>query len=99
MKKKKALFHQNNALCQKSIAKLHELHLELHPDPSYSLDMTPSDYWLKRMLHWKRLGSNEQVISGTEAYFEAKDKYFNKKGIESLEQRWNQCITHEETIA
>ena len=48
---------------------------------------------LKRMFQGKRFGSNEEVISETETYFEAKDKSFNKKGIELLEKRWNQCIT------
>ena len=37
----------------------------------------PSDYWLftdlKRMLQGKRFGPNEEVISDTKAYFEAKD--------------------------
>jgi len=37
----------------------------------------------------------EEVIAETEAYFEAKDKSFYKKGIELLEKRWNQCITLE----
>ena len=31
----------------------------------------------------------------TEAYFEAKEKSFNKKGIKLLEKRWNLCITLE----
>ena len=34
-------------------------------------------------------------ISETEAYFEAKNKSFDKKSIELLEKRWNQCITLE----
>ena len=59
----------------------------------------PSDPWLfadlKIMLLGKRFGSNEEVISETEAYFEAKDKSFNKKGIEWLEKRWNQFISLE----
>ena len=38
------------------------------------------------MLQEKRFGSNEEVISETEAYFETKDKSFNKKGIELLEK-------------
>ena len=62
--KKKVLFHQDNAPCHKSIttmAKLHELHFELLSN-------------LKRMLQRKRFDSNEEVISETEAYFEAKDK-------------------------
>ena len=36
-------------------------------------------------------GSNEEVISETEEYFEAKEKSFNKKDINLLEKRWNQC--------
>ena len=74
--KKKVLFHQDNALCHKSIAtmaKLHELHFELLPHPPYSPDLAPSDYWLfadlKRMPQGKRFDSNEEVISETEAYF------------------------------
>ena len=34
-------------------------------------------------------------MSETEAYFEAKDKLFYKKGIKLLEKYWNQCITLE----
>ena len=53
--------------------------------PPCSPDLAPSDYWLfadfKRMFQGKRFGSNEEVISETEAYFEAIDKAFYKKGI------------------
>ena len=77
------------------MAKLHELHFELFSHPLYSPDLASRDYWLfadlKRMLWGKRFGSNEDVISETEAYIEAKDK----KGIELLEKRWNQCNTLE----
>ena len=47
------------------------------------------------MLQGKRFSSDDKVIAETEAYFEAKDKSFYKKGIESLEKRWNDCITME----
>ena len=57
MKKKKVLFHQDNALGHKLIAtmaKLHEWYFELLLYPPYSPDLVPSDYWLsadlKRML-------------------------------------------------
>ena len=96
------LFHQDNALCHKSIAtmaKLHELHFELLLHPPYSPDLAPSNYWLfadlKRMLQGKRFGSNEEVILETEAYFRGKDKLIYKKGIELLEKHWNNCITQE----
>ena len=65
------------------MAKLDELHFELLPHLPYSPNLAPSDYWLfadlKRMLQRKRLGSNEEVISETEAHFESVHKYFNKK--------------------
>ena len=102
MKKTKVLFHQDNALCHKSIAmmaNLDELLFKLLLHPPYSPDLAPSDYWLfadlKRMLQGKRFGSNEEVILETEAYFETKDKSFYKKGIELLEKHWNQCLTLE----
>ena len=102
LKKKSVLFDQDNAPCHKSIAmmaKLHELHFKLLLHPLYSPDLAPSNYWLfehlKRMLQGKRFGSNEEMISETDAYFEAKDKSLYKKGIESLEKCWNQCITLE----
>ena len=78
-------------------AKLHELHFELLLHPPYSPDLASSNYWLftdlKRILQGKRFGSNKEVILETEAYFEAKNKSFYKKGIELLEKHWNQCIT------
>ena len=74
--------------CHKSIAtmaKLHELPFELFLHPPYCPDLIPRYYWLfadlKRMLLGKRFGSNEEVISKTEVYFEAKDKSLKKKGI------------------
>lgn len=102
MKKKKVLFHQDNAPCHKSLktmAKLHELGFELLPHPPYSPDLAPSDYFLfsdlKRMLAGKKFGSNEEVIAETEAYFEAKPKEYFKNGIEKLEGRYNRCIAIE----
>ena len=41
------------------------------------------------MLQEKRFYSNEEVITETNAYFEAKDKSFYKKGIEMLEKHLN----------
>ena len=94
MKNKKVLFHQDNTPCHKSvatIAKLYELHFELLSHPPHSLDLALSDFYLfadpKRMLQGKRFGSNEEVVPETEAYFEAKDKSFHKKGIEILKKR------------
>ena len=102
LKKKKVLFHQDNALCHKSmkmITKLHELGFELLPHPPYSPDLAPSDYFLftnlKRMLAGKKFNVVEEVIAKTEAYFEAKDKAICKNGIETLYDRYNHCIALE----
>lgn len=102
MQRKKVLFHQDNAPCHKSIktmVKLNELRFDLLPQPPYSPDLAPSDYWifsdLKKMLQGKKFCSDDEVIAETEAYFESKDKSFYKTGIEKLEDRWTQCITLE----
>ena len=48
------------------------------------------------MFQGKRFGSNKEVIAETDAYFEREDESFYKKGIEKLEERWNECIMLEE---
>ena len=57
----------------------------LLPNPPYSSDLAPSDYYLftdlKKMLQEKRFYSNEEFITETKAYSEAKDKSFYKKGL------------------
>lgn len=102
LKKKKVLFHQDNAPCHKSIktmAKLYELGFELLPHPPYSPDLAPSDFFLfanlKRMLAGKKFSTDEEVIAETEAYFEAKEKSYYKNGIEKLYDRYNRCIALE----
>ena len=94
MQKKKVLFHQDNALCHKSMktmVKLNKLRFELLPHPAYFPDLVLSGYCLfanlKKMLQGKRFGSNEELITETEAYFETKNESFNKKGIEKLQKR------------
>lgn len=78
-------YHQDNAPCHKLLAtmvKLNELGFELFPPPSV-FRSGPSDNWLfadlKKMLHGRRFGSNEEVIAKTEAYFEAEYTLFYKK--------------------
>jgi [histone H3]-lysine36 N-dimethyltransferase SETMAR len=74
---KKVLFHQDNALCHKSIettAKLHRLGYELLPHPSYSPDLAPSDLFLfadlKKMFARKKFSTNQEVITEIEVYFD-----------------------------
>jgi len=44
------------------------------------------------LLQGKIFGSDDEVITVTEAYFETKGKSFYKEGIKSLEERWNVCL-------
>ena len=90
MKKKKVLFHQDNAPCHRSLAtmaKFNELSFELLPHPPYSLDLAPSDYYLFADL---KKCSKEKYSTPTRKSSQkrtAKDKSFHKKGIEMLEKR------------
>jgi [histone H3]-lysine36 N-dimethyltransferase SETMAR len=72
---------------------LHELGYELLPHLPYSPDLAHSDFFLfadlKKMLAGKKLSSNEEVITETEAYFEAFSESYNKNGIETLYDRYN----------
>jgi [histone H3]-lysine36 N-dimethyltransferase SETMAR len=99
LKKKNVLFHQNNALCHKSIktmAKLHELGYRLLPHPPYFPDLAPSDFFLfpdlERMLAGKKFSTNAEVIVKTEAYFEAISKTYYKNGIKKLYERYNYYV-------
>ena len=102
MAKKKSLRQQNNAPVHKrmkTMVKLNDLRFKLLPHPPYSPDLASSHFYLfadlKNILQGKRFSSNNEVIAATEAYFQAKDKSFYKKGIESLKKRWNNCIDME----
>ena len=102
MAKKNPMFQQDYAPVHKSMktmVKLNDLRFELLPHSPYSPDLAPSDFYLfadlKKMLQGKRFSSDDEVITATEAYFEAKDKSFYKKAIDSLEKRWNDCIVIE----
>ena len=81
------------------MVKLNELSFELLPYLPYLPDLDPRVYYLfedlKKMLQGKRFYSNEEAITKTNAYFEAKDKSFYKKGIEMLEKRWTDCVAFE----
>ena len=80
-------------------AEIEWFELRIASAPTKFTDLAPSDYYLfadlKKMLQGKRFYSNEEVITETNAYFEAKDESFYKKGIEMLEKRWTDCVAFE----
>lgn len=47
------------------------------------------------MQRGKKLGSNKEVITETETYFESNDKSSYLQSIKNLQERWNEGITLE----
>ncbi|KAL6257504.1 hypothetical protein P5V15_011074 [Pogonomyrmex californicus] len=99
LKKKKVLFHQDNAPAHTSavaMTKIHELHFELVDHPPYSPDLAPSDFFLfprlKVSLGGQRFSSNEEVIAYVNAYFAEQDANYYLEGLKRLEYRWEKCI-------
>lgn len=97
--KKNVLFHQNNPPVHKSMkatAKLKKLQFELLPQPQYSPDLVPSDYYLfenlRKWLQGKRFQSHNDVQKEINAYFEDLSDEYYAKGIQMLEDRWTKCI-------
>ena len=45
-----------------------------------------------KIFNGKRFGTNEEVIAETDEYLQTIYKSFFKKGVEKLENRWNNCI-------
>ena len=47
---------------------------------------------MKTWLGRKRFSSNEEIIAGTNKYFEGFDKNYFLEGIKKLEYGYNKCI-------
>ena len=96
---KKVLFHHDNVPAHTSAiatAKLFNLLYEILPNPPYSPDLAPSDYFLfpnmKTWLGDKRFSLNEKIFAATNEYFEGFDQNYFLEGIKKLEYRYNKCI-------
>lgn len=91
------LFHHDNN--KFFTAKLNELHYELMPHPQNAPDFAPSNYYLfanlKKWYSGKKFYSKDQIINGTNSYFERFIPEYYKEGISMLESRWTQCIESE----
>lgn len=73
------------------MANFHKLGDELLHHPAYPPDLSPFDYFvfanLKKWLGNKRFGSNEEVNTERNAYFEILEKTYYLEGIKQLEKR------------
>jgi histone-lysine N-methyltransferase SETMAR len=99
-KRKKFIFHQDNAPAHKSVlamGKLRDLHYELLEHPPYSPDLAPSDFYLfpklKLFLAGQHFSSNHKATAALEEYFADLTKDHNRDGIMALEHGWNKCIS------
>jgi histone-lysine N-methyltransferase SETMAR len=76
--------------------KIKELGWEVLPHPPYSPDIAPSDYHLFRSLEHSLAGKKfqnvDEVKNHLESFFSSKKPEFFKRGIESLETRWQSVI-------
>ena len=81
---------------KKTIAALREKNWELLPHPPYSPDLAPSDFWLfgplKSGLRGKKYETLKAIQSDVKKWFLAQDKDWFKRGIQSLEKRWEKCV-------
>lgn len=99
LKKKKIIFHQDNAPVHKgalAMGKLRDLRYDLLDHPPYSPDLAPSDFHLfpnlKKFVSGKRFASNEEVERAVDEYFHnLPDSHF-REGILMLEKRWIKCV-------
>lgn len=99
LSKKKIFFLQDNApphTSKVAMSKIAEIGFELIAHPPYSPDLAPSDFYLfpklKEYLAGKKYGSNDEVISAVDGYFEDLDKSAYNSGIRDLKNRLLKCI-------
>lgn len=84
---RKKVFPYDNAPVHRSfiaVAKINELKIS-------QLGLFSSSN-LKKQLAGGRFYNNEEVKSAVDEYFEEVDGFYQKKGIEDIEHRWEKCI-------
>jgi hypothetical protein len=98
--RKKVLFHQDNAQINQNDGNIPWIRLQIaSPFTVWGSRSGLSNFFLfadlKRMLDGKKFSTNEEVITETEAYFEAMSKSYYKNGIEKKYDRYYHCIALE----
>ena len=72
-----------------------EIKFALLQHPTYSPDLTPSDFLfpnMKKYLGGQRFKSNKEVIAQTDAYSENLSKSYFLDGLKKLEKCLEKCI-------
>ena len=72
---------------------------KLIPQPAYSPDLAPSDFFLfpnlKKDIRGLHFWSDEEVVTAVEEWVNGKDPDFFSSGLMALEHRWSKCFTLE----
>ena len=97
---KGVLLQQDNArihTCKVAVAAVERNGYELIPNPAYSPDLAPSDFFLfpnlKKDICGLHFQSDEEVVMAVEEWVNGKDPDFFSSGLMALEYRWSKCIT------
>ena len=90
------LLQQDNArvhTCKIAMDAVERNGYELIPHPTYSPDLTPSDYFvfpnLKKDICGRHFRSNKEVVAAVEECVRDKDPGFFISGLMALEHRWS----------
>ena len=93
------LLQKDNArvhTCKIAMDALERNGYELIPHLAFSLDLTPSDYFLfpnlKKDIRGRHFRSNEEVVVPDEEWVGDKYPGFFSSGLMALEHRWSKCI-------
>ena len=78
-----------------TVAKLHELELELLYHPSYPVDLDPTDYYyfrnLNNFLLGKTFNSDNAVKLAFHEFIDSRPSGFYTTGLNKLPLKWQQC--------
>ena len=95
-------FHHDNARphsAKETAAELDSYGWLILPQPPYSPDLAPSDYWLfshlQRFLDGKTFDDENDLKSSLASFFSAQTPQFWTYGINSLPQRWRHVVDND----
>ena len=99
---KGVLLQQDNTrvhTCEVAMDAVERNGYELIPNPAFSPDLAPSNFFLfpnlRKDIHGLHFRSDETVVMAVEELVNGKDPDFFSSGLMALEQRWSKCITLE----
>ena len=96
------LLQQDNVgvhTCKVAMYAVERNRYELIPQPAYSPDLAPSNFFLfpnlKKDIRGLHFRSDEEVVTAVDKWVNGKDPDFFSSELMALEHRWSKCITLE----